>query len=45
MMALVAGVISDSSKRVLMLNVVGSMSTNTGLAPSRQAALAVAKNV
>ena len=45
MIALVRFVIALSISFGSMLNVTGSMSTNTGFAPSRQAALAVAKNV
>ena len=45
MIALVAVVILPITSAGLRLNVSGSTSTNTGLAPSRQTAPAVAKNV
>ena len=45
MIALVAWLILPIKSPGLMLNVVGSMSTNTGRAPSRHTAPAVAKNV
>ena len=45
MIAFVAGVIFSSSRDASILKVPGSMSTNTGFAPVRQTAPAVAKNV
>ncbi|TXT21923.1 MAG: hypothetical protein FD138_3921 [Planctomycetota bacterium] len=45
MIAFVRGVIAASTASGSTLNVTGSMSTNTGFAPSRQIELAVAKNV
>ena len=45
MIALVCWLILPIKSPGLMLNVAGSMSTNTGRAPSRQTAPAVAKNV
>ena len=44
MIARVRGVIAASAASGLMLNVSGSMSTSTGVAPSRATQPAVAKN-